>query len=93
MEDDALLVSLNESKKITADITHKLKSAQQLSDRIENQRKAFRPVAAHGARLFFVVQSLTQLDPMYDFSMKWFRDLFQESLEVGEEEVKEKDSF
>jgi dynein heavy chain len=76
LEDDALLNSLNESKKITADITRKLKSAKHLQDKIENSRKAFKPVAVHGAKLFFVVQSLKELDPMYDFSMKWFRELF-----------------
>jgi dynein heavy chain, axonemal len=55
LEDDTLLHSLDESKRITDDISHKLLSAKHLGDRIEASRKAFRPVAVHGARLFFAI--------------------------------------
>jgi len=91
LEDESLTNSLDESKRITVDITHKLAAAGHLSERIEASRKAFRPVAVHGARLFFAVQSLPSLDPMYHFSMSWFRDLFRESLLLGEDEPRERD--
>lgn len=55
LEDETLVHSLDESKRITDDITHKLAAATHLSERIEASRKAFRPVAVHGARLFFAV--------------------------------------
>lgn len=55
LEDDSLLTSLDESKRITDDISHKLISAKHLGDRIEASRKAFRPVAVHGARLYFAI--------------------------------------
>jgi dynein heavy chain len=55
LEDDSLVNSLNDSKKITDDINHKLSSAKILSDRIEDLRRSYRPVAVHGARLFFLV--------------------------------------
>ena len=89
LEDDTLASSLDESKRITDDISHKLGSAAHLVQRIEDSRKAYRPVAVHGARLFFAVQGLPSLDPMYRFSMRWFRDLFTESLALGEGETRE----
>ena len=91
LEDDSLLTSLDESKRITDDISHKLISAKHLGDRIEASRKAFRPVAVHGARLYFAIQSLPSMDSMYQFSMRWFSDLFTESMALGEDEVHERD--
>lgn len=93
LADEALLASLDSSKRLTDDITHKLEAARHLSARIEAARKAFRPVAVHGARLFFAVQSLPALDPLYQFSMSWFRELFKESLVLGEQEVRERDAL
>jgi hypothetical protein len=55
LEDDTLASTLDESKKITDDISLKLSLAGQLVQRIEDSRKAYRPVAVHGARLFFAV--------------------------------------
>lgn len=91
LDDEILVNSLDESKRITNDISHKLAAAEHLSGRIEAARKAFRPVAVHGACLFFAVQSLPALDIMYQFSMGWFRDLFRESLVLREDEARERD--
>ena len=74
--------TLEESKTITQDINHKLTVAKHIEDRIEENRKIFKPVAQHGARLYFAVQDLAMLDPMYVFSMKWFRDLFLQTFKV-----------
>lgn len=48
-------------------------------------------MAVNGARLYFAVQTLAALDPMYQFSMAWFRELFRESLALQEDEVRERD--
>jgi hypothetical protein len=47
--------SLNESKKITDDIKIKLKSAKHIEERIEENRKNYKPVGEHGAKLYFAV--------------------------------------
>lgn len=75
---------MNESKKITDDIKSKMKSAQVVEERIEENRKNFKPVAEHGAKLYFSVQELGSLDPMYQWSMKWFRELFTLSFTYSE---------
>jgi len=55
LEDDSLVNSLNESKKITDDINLKLKSASHVEDRIEENRKNYKPLAIHAAKLYFTV--------------------------------------
>jgi len=57
---------------VTEDIGIKLMIAQQVEQRIEDSRRIFKPVASQGVRLYFAVQDLAILDPMYKFSMKWF---------------------
>jgi dynein heavy chain len=36
------------------------------------------------AKLYFALQEMSQLDPMYQFSMKYFRELFVKSFTVSE---------
>ena len=81
--------SLNESKKITDDIKTKLKSAKIIEERIDENRKNYKPVARHGAKLYFCVQELPALDPMYQFSMKWFKELFVQSFSYSPEKIKD----
>ena len=49
-------------------------------------------MAVHGARLFFAIQSLSSLDPMYQFSMRWFSELFTESMVLMADETRERDA-
>lgn len=84
MDDDSLVNSLNESKKITDDIKQKLATSKIIEERIEENRKNYKPVAEHGAKLYFCIQELSVLDPMYQFSMKWYRDLFEKSFTYSE---------
>ena len=89
LEDDSLVISLNDSKKITDEIKVKLASAKHIEERIEENRKNYKPVAEHAAKLYFAIQELTSLDPMYQFSMKWFRELFEKSFSFSELKIKE----
>ena len=75
---------MNESKKITDDIKQKLASARLIEERIEENRKNYKCVAEHGAKLYFCVQELAALDPMYQFSMRWFRELLEKSFGYSE---------
>ena len=55
LESDDLVNKLEASKQITNDINHKLLTAKHIEDRIEENRKIFKPVAEHTARLYFAV--------------------------------------
>jgi dynein heavy chain len=91
LESDDLVNKLESSKQLTNEINHKLNVARHIEERIEENRKIFKPVAEHGARLYFAVQDLPLLDPMYQFSMKWFKDLFDSCFVIEGEEKKEEE--
>ena len=77
LESDGFVKTLEESKEVTFDIEKKIKQAQNNEAKIREMREKFEETAKQGARLYFAVQDLKQLNDMYQFSMNWFRILFK----------------
>jgi dynein heavy chain len=48
--------------------------------RINDTRGAFRPCAKMAAALFFVLRDLSMINPMYQFSLEWYKRLFSNSI-------------
>ena len=49
---------------------------------IEKARNAYAPVAYRATVLFFIVQDLSRVNDMYQFSLEWFKEIFKKSLEL-----------
>ena len=86
LDSDDFVLTLNSSKEKNQDIEKKLKQAKNNEEKIKEFRERFKNTAKQGARLYFAVQDLKVLDPMYHFSMSWFRGLFQISFKNDVEE-------
>ena len=43
---------------------------------IDRTRELFRPVAFRASVLFFTIIDLSSIDPMYQYSLQWFANLF-----------------
>ena len=56
-------------------------------DTLLEARNRFRPLAERAAMLFFLVKDLTKLEYVYQFSLKWFMDLFEKELLNKEKEI------
>jgi len=41
----------------------------------------YRPIAKHSANLFFSIADLPNIDPMYQYSLTWFVNLFINSIQ------------
>ena len=54
---------------------------------LNSARNRFRPLAERAAMLFFLVKDLTKLEYVYQFSLKWFMDLFEKELINKEKEI------
>ena len=44
----------------------------------------FRPIAVHSTILFFSIADLANIEPMYQYSLTWFINLFIMSIENAE---------
>ena len=65
-----------------AAITRRLKESELAEQNIASIRENYRKVAERGSVLFFVISSIADLDPMYQFSLKYFKKLFHQTLET-----------
>jgi dynein heavy chain len=75
-----LIKTLEETKSKANEIAQKLLLANQTSIEVEQSRDAYRPVAKCGAILFFVISELPILNPMYEYSLNAFLEVFDLSL-------------
>ncbi|XP_057699654.1 dynein axonemal heavy chain 6 isoform X1 [Corythoichthys intestinalis] len=84
LDNEELVTTLQESKVTSAAIKQRLEEAEATELMINNAREGYRSVATRGSVLFFVIASLSEIDPMYQFSLKYFKQLFNTTIEISE---------
>ena len=84
LDDEILIQTLNDSKKKSQEISVRLKEAEETEAKITTAREKYRPVATRGSVMFFVVADLAEVDPMYQYSLKYFKQLFNVCIESSE---------
>ncbi|EDQ87504.1 uncharacterized protein MONBRDRAFT_37951 [Monosiga brevicollis MX1] len=81
LEDEGAIKVLDDAKIVSDDIQAKQKVAEATEAKINENRKGYKPVAAHSAVLFFVIADMANIDPMYQYSLTWFVNLFIASID------------
>jgi dynein heavy chain len=76
LEDEALIETLSASKKTSAEIQDRVVESAQVEKEIDDSRRAYAPVAQRASTLFFCIADLAHADPMYQYSLQWFVQLF-----------------
>lgn len=62
--------------KVTSEtIKQRLEEAEATELQINSARERYRLVATRGSILYFVIASLSEIDPMYQFSLKYFKQV------------------
>ncbi|KAK2919405.1 hypothetical protein Q8A73_003776 [Channa argus] len=84
LDNEELVQTLQESKVTSEAIKHRLEEAETTELMINSARECYRPVATQGSVLYFVIASLSEIDPMYQFSLKYFKQLFNSTIETSE---------
>ncbi|XP_070782457.1 dynein axonemal heavy chain 6 [Enoplosus armatus] len=84
LDNEELVQTLQESKVTSETIKHRLEEAEATELMINSARERYRPVATRGSVLYFVIASLSEIDPMYQFSLKYFKQLFNSTIETSE---------
>ncbi|KAJ3321068.1 Dynein heavy chain 10, axonemal [Boothiomyces sp. JEL0866] len=75
-----LIKTLEDTKTKATEIAGKLILANQTSQEVEISRDGYRPAATCGAVLFFVLAELSTINPMYEYSLSAFLEVFISSL-------------
>lgn len=85
LDDEDLITTLDESKKV-ADVIHsRVVQSEETEEKINSSREQYLPVATRGAVLYFVLTDLAYVDVMYQFSLPWFTDLFENCIASAQE--------
>lgn len=75
-----LIRTLEETKSKATEIAQKLVLANQTSAEVEVSRDAYSPVARTGAIFFFLLAELSVINPMYQYSLASYLEVFVNSL-------------
>ncbi|KAH8395340.1 hypothetical protein KR222_010165 [Zaprionus bogoriensis] len=83
LENEAAIMILADSKTLSKDITEKQEAAKETSAKIEAFRLNYKPVAVHSSILYYSITDLPNIDPMYQFSLNWYINLYMYSIETA----------
>ncbi|KAM5227834.1 dynein axonemal heavy chain 6 [Ctenodactylus gundi] len=84
LDNEELIETLQDSKITSGAIKTRLKEAESTEQMINVAREKYRPVATQGSVMYFVIASLSEIDPMYQYSLKYFKQLFNTTIETSE---------
>ncbi|KAH9582136.1 Dynein heavy chain [Trypanosoma melophagium] len=84
LDDESLIEYLNQSKATTDEINTRVAEAEEAEIEINASRELYRPVSRHSSCLYFCCATLSNVDPMYQYSLQWFVRLFINGIESSE---------
>lgn len=84
LEDETAIQILSSSKVLSNEITSKQAIAEVTEQHIDKARLQYTPIAVHCAILFFTIADLANIDPMYQYSLIWFMNLYKSAIDNTE---------
>ncbi|XP_022099330.1 dynein heavy chain 3, axonemal-like isoform X3 [Acanthaster planci] len=80
LEDETAIEILSSSKVLSKEISEKQEVASRTEKDIDETRDGYKPVAKHSSILFFTISDLANIEPMYQYSLTWFINLYLQSI-------------
>ncbi|XP_062234716.1 dynein axonemal heavy chain 9-like [Platichthys flesus] len=84
--DTELVENLETTKRTAAEIEEKVKEAKVTEAKINEAREHYRPAAARASLLYFIMNDLNKIHPMYQFSLKAFSVVFEKAVLKAEQD-------
>ncbi|XP_071822297.1 dynein axonemal heavy chain 7-like isoform X1 [Apostichopus japonicus] len=84
LEDETAIKVLSSSKVLSNEISQKQAIAEETEVLINATRQGYKPIAVHSSILFFTIADLANIEPMYQYSLSWFVNLFVNAIENSE---------
>jgi len=93
--DAAGIETLQDANKVNEEIKIKQAEAEKTEIKIDEARTGYRPVAQRTSGLFFCISDLASMDPMYQYSLDFFKGLFSTAIQNSEpsEDLEERLAF
>uniref|UniRef100_A0A8C2LLZ8 Dynein axonemal heavy chain 17 n=1 Tax=Cricetulus griseus TaxID=10029 RepID=A0A8C2LLZ8_CRIGR len=90
--DTALVENLETTKHTANEIEEKVQEAKITESKINEARENYRPAAARASLLYFILNDLNKINPIYQFSLKAFNVVFEKAIQntMPAEEVKQR---
>lgn len=76
LEDESAIQVLNSSKELSNEIAEKQAYFEETEKKIDAARMGYLPIAIYTSVLFFSIADMANIDPMYQYSLTWFINLF-----------------
>ncbi|XP_068632055.1 dynein axonemal heavy chain 3 [Battus philenor] len=80
LEDESANQILSSSKVLSIEIQAKQAAAAITEQEIDEARQLYVPVSKHSSVLFFCISDLSNIDPMYQYSLNWFINLYNQAI-------------
>lgn len=87
LEDEEAIEILDSSKILSIDILKKQAAAKKTEAQIEGFRQNYKPIAVHSSALYYTITDLPNIDPMYQYSLMWFINLYIHSIETAHKSI------
>ncbi|XP_037350847.1 dynein axonemal heavy chain 17 isoform X1 [Talpa occidentalis] len=79
--DTALVENLETTKHTANEIGEKVKEAEITEAKINEARESYRPAAERASLLYFILNDLNKINPIYQFSLKAFNVVFEKAIQ------------
>lgn len=86
LEDPTLVYNLEKTKKTSADIENKRDLTKTTTAKIDSARECYRPAAERSSILYFILNDLHKINPIYQFSLKAFTVVFKDAIAKSQSE-------
>jgi dynein heavy chain len=80
LENETAIEILSSSKILSVELFEKQTIAEETEKKIDETRESYRPIANHSSVLYFCIADMANIDPMYQYSLNWFIDLFNNAI-------------
>ncbi|KAL1464921.1 hypothetical protein WDU94_004526, partial [Cyamophila willieti] len=84
LDNEELVKTLETMKRMSDEISIKLSEAEATFRDIDELREVYKPVATRGALLFFVLCDMYHVNPMYQYSLESYYEVFLNALKKAE---------
>lgn len=84
LDDEELITTLANSKVTSTRIEERVKEQEKTQALVQETRETYVPVSIRSSAMFFVVADLCKVEPMYQYSLEWFIDIFLLAIKTAE---------